>query len=376
MTGSATLDTVIGLVFIFLLYSLLATIIQEIISTNLSFRAKFLEKAIIRMLEDGKANAADSWLKRIGSFIGMFFRSKKIEQLHVATAFYHHPLIKYLAEDDYKNKPAYLTNENFSKALIDLLRGNEYRAGDDPKEFIEKALDQQKLTWKHSVAIEGLPDEVRLNDETSDYLRSLWADAQGDVEKFRSMIENWFDITMERASGWYKKHVQLVLFMLGFGIAVIFNVDTIELASILSKSPELRNELVRQADTYVKAHKDEFSKDSTSKATADTLLMRANNLLNQEIADANKTLGIGWQCENVKQHAHTCLHSPHFCFWANVNKLSLIGWLITAFAISLGAPFWFDTLNKLMKLRGAVNSGENDKKDKKAPAAQTPKIKG
>ncbi len=35
-----------------------------------------------------------------------------------------------------------------------------------------------------------------------------------------------------------------------------------------------------------------------------------------------------------------------------------LGFLLTAFAISLGAPFWFDMLNKFVQLRGAVKEGK------------------
>ena len=31
----------------------------------------------------------------------------------------------------------------------------------------------------------------------------------------------------------------------------------------------------------------------------------------------------------------------------------LLGWIVTVLAISLGAPFWFDVLNKIMNLRNA-----------------------
>ncbi len=31
---------------------------------------------------------------------------------------------------------------------------------------------------------------------------------------------------------------------------------------------------------------------------------------------------------------------------------TLLGWLITAAAVSLGAPFWFDLLGKVANLRG------------------------
>ena len=53
MFNSVILEIVIGLIFIYLLYSLLATVVQEIISTKFSLRAKILENAVSRMLEDG-----------------------------------------------------------------------------------------------------------------------------------------------------------------------------------------------------------------------------------------------------------------------------------------------------------------------------------
>lgn len=43
-------------------------------------------------------------------------------------------------------------------------------------------------------------------------------------------------------------------------------------------------------------------------------------------------------------------------FWYQV-LLALAGWLLTALACTLGAPFWFDTLSKLIRLRGSGNAG-------------------
>ena len=34
------------------------------------------------------------------------------------------------------------------------------------------------------------------------------------------------------------------------------------------------------------------------------------------------------------------------------------GWLVTAFAVMLGAPFWFDVLNKFMIIRSTVKPHE------------------
>ncbi len=52
MFNSVALDVVISLVFIYLLYSLLATTVLELIASGFRFRAKILERAIFRMLED------------------------------------------------------------------------------------------------------------------------------------------------------------------------------------------------------------------------------------------------------------------------------------------------------------------------------------
>ena len=43
--------------------------------------------------------------------------------------------------------------------------------------------------------------------------------------------------------------------------------------------------------------------------------------------------------------------SPHNVCWDGVGKM--LGLLVTAFALSLGAPFWFDLLGKVSNLRGA-----------------------
>ena len=372
MTGSTTLDVVLGLVFVYLLYSLLATILQEAIANVLSFRAKFLQKALIRMLEDGNAKSADTLLNRVGAFFRMFFRRNvKNHSLPLTEAFYNHPLIKYLAEDDYKSKPSYLTSRNFSQAMLDLLKGNQFAAGDDPGKFIQDALEQGKTQWKNH------GKQVVINDDTLSYLKALWADAQGDANKFRAALEEWFDVTMERTTGWYKKHTQAVLLMLGFLIAMAFNVDTIKIAGVLAKDPKLREQVIRQADNYIKTHKDQLNAGDTKvKDSLHGIWTQADSLLKTDIADVNKSLGLGWGCTSMKQHQNKCFHGEKVCLRSHFGISSIFGWLITAFALSLGAPFWFDLLNKLMKLRGGVNSGKDDGKDSKAGTPVPTNIKG
>jgi hypothetical protein len=392
MFNSVALNVVIGLVFIYLLYSLLATIIQEVIATNLGLRGRILKKGISRMLDDG---TTDKLLSQV---------------------FYEHPLIKYLAEkENPRSKPSYLSAQNFSKVFIDLLRGEDVQPGQDVRPLIQQALNSSQTQWI---------SKININKETLRYLKSLWADSQGDVEKFKALLEQWFDDTMARATGWYKRQTQLILFAIGLSLAVIFNVDTISITKKLSSDPKLAAQLADNASAYMETHKslgdqlrenqakqnkrlDDILKrpaasqadslhrtqdaasrrklDSISNHQVDstntyitkqsTILMdSANAMINAEIKDVNQLLGLGWDCHNPKK---CCCQQSSICIAENLHWWSLIGWLVTALAISLGAPFWFDLLNKLVKMRGAGKTTDNNAaKEDKAQKEAAIKPKG
>lgn len=370
MFNSGVLDVVIGLVFIYLLYSLFATIIQEFIASWFSFRAKVLERAIFRMLED-----EDLFTSKIKGFFRLFRKSGNGGKPgSVAHAFYNHPLMKFLGENRKSSKPSYINKEIFSKVLIDLLRGKDVKPEDDIRPIIQNALDSRQIKWS----------AANISEETYSYMKSLWADAKGDIEKFRVSLETWFDTTMERATGWYKKNAQFILFVIGLLIAGLFNVDSIQIATRLHKDPALRKELVQQADNYVKAHPNldadynlqkAFLADTTGdslanqkkldsvmalKSTRDTLINRANRMVNSDISSVNESLGLGYGSVSCKSMTFLKL------------LLMILGWIITALAISLGATFWFDLLNKIMKLRSSVAAvtGESKQAEDKGPPAK------
>jgi hypothetical protein len=333
------------------------------------------------MLEDD-----DKFSSRFKSILYLFKKSGNGGEKNSTTYdFYNHPLIKFLGEGKHNSKPAYITRETFSKVIVDLLRGNDVKPGDDVEVLIQKALDEKKTLWGNTP----------ISEQSLSYIKSVWADADGDVKRFKRSLENWFDETMDRASGWYKKHVQFILFIIGFGLSVAFNVDTIKIVDKLEKDPVLREQMIQHADAFVKANPDldkqifnqkvkfdsiqalierknlpqagldslqkqravdsmNIVKSLALKAQSDTLLKRADLLLTHDINDVHHSLGLEWD-------NYQCNSSSLFVC---ILK-SLVGWIITALALSLGAPFWFDLLNKLMKLRGAVATPTSDDKEKK-----------
>lgn len=380
MFGSTTLDVAIGLVFIYLLYSLFATILQELIATFLfNLRAKVLEFSIVRMLEDKSRLSR----YRIINIFQILFSNIIVQPGTLSEKFYKHPLIKFLGEDNTTRKISYMTSNTFSKVLLDLLRGKDIKPGDDIKDRIMSTLEKKKIPGEA-----GIP----IDQETHAFLNSIWVDAQGDISKFTVMLEQWFDETMKRATGWYKKYTQIILLVIGLVFAMGFNINTIEIVHKLERDPALREQMVAQADNFLKAHPNldkelalALKEDTTNvqrsdtaslhtlttqtraqydalKARRDTLLNTATRLLRTDMEKTNNLLGLGWNdwCDFF----HTATHS-----W------SIIGWLMTAIAISLGAPFWFDLLNKMMKLRSSVAINSNDKKNSAAgESSETGKI--
>ena len=72
-----------------------------------------------------------------------------------------------------------------------------------------------------------------------------------------------------------------------------------------------------------------------------------------------KALGIpiGWSADAFETNSRGI---PLPSGW----PLKIIGWLITAFAACLGAPFWFDALNKLMVVRSTVKPQEKSRDER------------
>ena len=224
MTGSVAIDVALGLCFIFLLYSLLATIIQEMVSRWLGLRARMLLKAVARMLDDQEEG------KFVGRFLEYFYDIYKdarfyfvnsFENRPISEKFYTHPTIKYLGESSWNRKPSYLSDKIFSQTLVDILRGEDYDGTQNQMDLIKERLAKNVLNFKDKC------DTVR-------QMKIFVAEAKGDVDKFKALIETWYNETMERCSGWFKRQAQFIAFFIGLGLALTFNIDTISIVDILS----------------------------------------------------------------------------------------------------------------------------------------------
>jgi hypothetical protein len=168
-------------------------------------------------------------------------------------------------------------------------------------------------------------------------------DTQDDIGAVRKNFENWFDGTMDRVSGWYRRLTQTVLFLIGIFAAATLNVDSITIATRLTSDKALRNAIV---------------------STAQHPTTPSDNKTYAELSDGLTKIGfpIGYK-SGFYPEPQMCDFQGGCTFRMEVFVRTALGWFVMAFAIMLGAPFWFDVLNKFMVVRSTVKPSEKSKEE-------------
>jgi hypothetical protein len=292
MFGSQILEVVVGLVLIYLVLSVGCSGIKEVISAVFSMRAKTLEEGIRSMLQ-GQG----------GDLTAELFK---------------HPLIASLARAG--DRPSYIASRTFSLALLDILAPAD---GAQPRTLQELRAGVARL-------------------QQADLRRTLLTliDAsQGDLDAARGKIEGWFNDTMDRVSGWYKRKAQAIIFVAGLILCGCVNADTLMVVKELWNDEAMRHAVVAAAEKKVQQGAPaESSSSNTSLGPA------------MEEIRGTSVPPIGWssRCGDTRGLP------VEFGGWL----LKILGILLSSFAIVLGAPFWFDVLNNLLKLNARASGSK------------------
>ncbi|GEM_PF-5991712 len=280
-------------------------------------------------------------------------KQQTIRYFFLSDYFFHSPIYQQITRPEASPKPSYLSAEAFLAILLDFFSTDEPQAKKDLKKLRDQVLLIPDSAIKRSL--------IYLIDQS-----------EGSMERFKQGVRNYYDEIMDHVSGWYKRNMQAWLLVVGLIIAMIFNVNSLKVYSRLSNDPELRAAVVSQAVQYIEQNR-QLLYDSTllnldpaDQLDSNQLAQRIeslhslmDSLIQNDFQQLNSPLGLGWengflqpQWTEDPANRHWIKLPPQLYFlyaiWDN-----LFGWLITALAICLGAPFWFDLLKKLVNIRNA-----------------------
>jgi hypothetical protein len=428
------LDIAIGVVFVFLLLSVFATAVNEIILSSLNLRGKFLLRGIQTLLNEeplpttllqtlvrwiapvrSKAWAAVADAKMLEAkavaaapVILPASTSKAIRHLVFGAApsaaaetpapavppvapaaiaprppitllssIYNHGQICGLYKGPFslanvelvkKFLPSYIPARNFSIALLDSVEDAAAEVRTLPNYVTPTQLKLPAAAAGAIAISQELVDAAQTlaayppTDKVGKPLLSMIVMTGNDLNKLRQSVEQWYNSGMDRVSGWYKHRTQWVLCAIGLTIAVVLNASTIDIVRQLSKDPTLRQSIVAAAQNA------KPPQDATAGLPIDQQITAARS----SFAGITE-IGVpfGWpqgtpRLTAVVHHPFTrCVWRPFFLsVFSGASVERLIGWIFTAIAVSLGAPFWFDALNKIMVVRSTVKPQEKSLDEK------------
>lgn len=203
-------------------------------------------------------------------------------------------------------------------------------------------------------------------------IEEYMGERESKLAKARQNVEKWFNDSMDRVSGVFKRYSQTMALLIGLIIALVLNVDSIDLTLYLWREPSVRQALAEKASSF------ELARDQLEANPEEAL----RNFRNQFVG---LTLPVGWGISRADPSAWTsiscqlfpradqafgipvigtpfCVVPPQSTNQSNL-LLKLVGILITAIAARQGAPFWFDMLKRVVNLRGTgPNPAEKDGK--------------
>jgi hypothetical protein len=329
MFGSQVLEVAIGLVLMYLLLSLICSSIREGIEALWKTRAGDLQCGIGELLQDR-------------------------EGVGLARALYEHPLVYGLFKGAYtpgktRNLPSYIPSRNFAVALLDIVaRGPSAPAG------AAAGVPAAGAIASTALSVESLRAAVvkLQNAPVQRALLTAIDTAQGDLGRAQANVAAWFDSSMDRVSGWYKRRSQAIIFAVGLGLTVVVNADTLTVVESLVQDDAIRKAVIAEAGAV--------RDGSMTQADAEARYAKLKGLGFPVGWNLGARCDLACIAKAVKDTAPA--HIP--------------GWLLTAFAISLGAPFWFDVLKRFMEVRSTIKpkekTADDDAPDRLAPPPPPP----
>ncbi len=347
MSGFPILDLVVGIIFVYFLLSIISSSGVEMILTGLKARATLLEE----------------WLTKI---FNKTITQPDGTRVTLAHAIMDHCSVTALSST--RKSTSYIDAKNFTAALLERITfdpANPKSVAKDIDEFIDAINKSDALPAEFQRIL------LMYANDAKDTYKSVSEKTESEIDLFRWKIENWYNSSMDRITdALKKKYSRPATLLVAIIVTVCLNADSIALAKYLYSNPDVRTKIAMQAysaadDSALIKQVQQISLAKTDTSHNAMSAEEIKNSITQKIADIDKAkkglsdvMPLTWKAGE--------LNGPSGKISLRLLFSKITGLLATILAIMMGAPFWFDMLNKISNLRstGAKPSttGGDDKK--------------
>jgi hypothetical protein len=328
-----TVDVLIGLTVIILALSMAVTVITQTITTIINTRGRHLRRGLVDLLQQLDPALSAELSKS------------------VATTILRHPLVSgsTASVTGMLGGPrlgSVVHREEFTKLLMALAIDREPGAlNGKAKEALIQALTANGVENPAEVLknVRQMAMQLeRSSPELSHMARQNLAILHAAESDLVAKINNWFDQTMDRTSQRFTASTRMITFVGAFIVAFALQVDTPAIVNRLSADDQLRQQLVRDAETLYAENAGAEAPAHENATAASTALTKAETDMAQKHRAMLSAAGL------------VRLPSSGEAWLNGFGLTSVLGMLLTALLLSLGAPFWYSVLGKLLQLRSVL----------------------
>jgi hypothetical protein len=338
-----SLDILIGLTIVLLALSMAVTMITQAVTTVLNSRGRHLRRGLVDLLQQLDPALTEALSQSI------------------ATGILTHPLVSGSKTPVAAGSPIdsvtsvidrirlkiggprlgnVIHREEFTKLLMALAAGQGTgQLQSAAKDALMKALKEngvddpeKKLKDIRQVALRLEKSAPELSHMARQNLAILEA-AESDLV---AKIHNWFDQTMDRTAQRFTASTRAITFVGALLVAFGLQIDTPALVNRLAADDKLREQFVTEAKALYADQKamDEAARQTAAQPDPEEMARKYRVFLATNGLITFPSVGRQW----IESY----------------RNVSLFGVLMTALLLSLGAPFWYSLLGRLLQLRSVL----------------------
>src|SRR5258706_3700527 len=327
----------ISVVISWALFAILCSIVHEAFAQIKAERGRFMKEYLSRQLKDNSNGVNWASMLYLHGSVDLLSRAANKPTSEIPSRVFAETLIEVVGSAHVVQSKAeeVMTNINYKHpSLRNFKAATMVLLPSDVVGFLKQVLNSAEMATS---------SDILTNSNSSINESQIYA-------TLVQNIETWYDGLMGRLSLWYQKKTKMRLFLLGVLIAILINVDSIQLFNHFNNDPNARAAVINYYEKNVStltSYEDKLKANQGKDSVTNTLLLVSRQIneytgkLDSLRKTANLPIGFEYNIFHPKSRSNS--------FRSILFKI--LGLLTSGLAASFGAPFWFDVLKKAYSIK-------------------------